>query len=90
MDKIKLSEIIKNKRMIIHTHTEEEAKALCKIFDELGLKWCDEESYLKITSWKTYNNRTCYYPSEGQFGHTDFYFERHYQVIEIEDIDLEK
>ena len=90
MNKIKLSEVIQNKKMVIHTPLEDQAKALCKRLDELGLKWIDGESYLKITSFKTYNNKTCYSPREGQFGTTDFHLEHHYQVIEFADIDLEK
>lgn len=90
MDRIKLSEIIKNKSMIIHTTKEEQAKALCKRLDELGRKWSNGNSYLEDTNWSVLQEKTCYSPNSNGFGNVNWFANSCIQVIEFADIDLEK
>lgn len=90
MTKIKLSEIIANERVVIHTQKEEQAKELCKRFDTLGRKWRSGKSYLENNYWKIYKGKTCYCPHNRTYGDTEFYKNSEYEIIKIKNVDLEK
>ena len=83
--KIKLSEIIKNKKMVIHTPTEKQANALLKELDKRGLKWCGGDSYSLL---KYCGENTFYRPFAGTYGWVNHHCP--YQVIEFEDVDFER
>lgn len=87
--KIKLSEIIKNEKMVIYIPKEKQAKELCRKLNELGYVWHNLNSYLAYTNWNGYQRRTCYHIYNGTFGSTEYFLKNHCQVIEFENIDLE-
>ena len=51
----------------IHCETEEQAKAICKLMHEAGLKWRGGQNYLHLTHYYTYTTETCYFPIDGQY-----------------------
>ena len=88
--KTKLSEIIKNDKMVIHTPLEEQANTLLKEFDRRGLTWLSVNSYLSYTKWEEYKKDTCYRPSKGMFGLYDDLADNGFQIIEFDDVDFER
>ena len=51
----------------IHCETEEQAKAICKLMHEAGLKWCNGKTYLYYNDYNSYKSETCYIPKEGTY-----------------------
>lgn len=56
---------------VIHCPTILEAKAICRLMDEAGLKWNSGSSY-DITNWTGYKERTYYYPLKGWYGDVQY------------------
>lgn len=67
----------------VHCKTEEEAKDFCRKMHEHGLKWCDGDSCLEITRWKTYEEDTVYY-SKGTYGRKTKAKENNRKIIKWE------
>ena len=95
--KYKLSELIKQDKIAIHTPTEENANALLNTLDRLGHTWCNFE---KLTSsnneYQRYGKNTCYATSIRHNGKTyieycslSFYRKIGREIVEFADIDLE-
>lgn len=72
------------KEIVIHCPTELLAKLLLKSFDKKGLKWSNEESYLKKSYWDDYEQDTCYNPDKGAYCSLKFYKSYGYQIISAE------
>lgn len=52
----------------IHCETEEQAKAICKLMHEAGLKWYNGETYLYCNNYNiSFKSETCYIPIEGTY-----------------------
>ena len=52
----------------IHCETEEQAKAICKLMHEAGLKWYNGETYLYCNNYNiSFKLETCYIPIEGTY-----------------------
>lgn len=76
---------------VIHPTSKEEAKELLNIFDDLGLKWCNGNSYLDEDSYNEDSDNigddTCYWPTDGTncnlqyFIDEDMHIYRAYEVI---------
>ena len=68
----------------IHCPTLQLAKKVLDIFNDLGLKWCTNVSYIKCTNWDNYENNTVYYPTAGTFSSLQFAQEEGYKIISAE------
>ena len=75
-NKLKISE---NTR--IHCPTLELAKQVLNIFNDLGLKWNTDRSYIKHHNWDRYKDKTVYYPIEGVFSYLQFAQDENYKII---------
>lgn len=69
----------------IHCPTLELAKQILNIFNDLGLKWCTNVSYIKCINWDNYENNTVYYPTAGTFSSLQFAQEEGYKIISAEE-----
>ncbi len=78
--KLKISE-----KTCIHCPTEELAKHVLSIFNQLGLKWCNGKSYIICTNWDNHKEDTIYYPFEGEFSSLKFADLTGYKVISAEE-----
>lgn len=65
---------------VIHCETEEEAKAICKLFHEAGKRWGDGNSYLDFAGWHVFGGNTCY-SSYGQFCNKEHYLSEGKTII---------
>lgn len=75
----------------IHPTSKEEAKELLKIFDDIGLKWCNGVSYLDEDDYNEDPHdegaETCYYPMDGTHCNLQYFIDermdiyRAYEVI---------
>ena len=68
----------------IHCETEEQAKAICKLMHEAGLKWHGGDSYLEKNKYSFYKSETCYFPAEQQFANFNFYKQNNYTIYKAE------
>lgn len=56
----------------IHTPTQEISDKLRKKLDELGLKWCDGQSYVKWSFYHFHKEQTFIFPYHGTFANKDY------------------
>lgn len=56
----------------IHCETEEQAKAICKLMHEAGLKWNSGDSYLSKNNYDSYKSETCYFPKSGEYSDLNY------------------
>ena len=69
----------------IHCETEEQAKAICKLMHEAGLKWRFGNSYLENTYYyEDYKSETCYFPADRQYADLDYAKEENYTIYKAE------
>ena len=68
----------------IHCETEEQAKAICKLMHEAGLKWMFGDSYLSRNNYDEYKSETCYNPKKGQYAKFNFYKQNNYTIYKAE------
>lgn len=71
---------------VIHAPTEEIANKLCKKFDELGLKWIGEKSYLNENRWRYFEKNMCYRPNTGGYCERDWYKKSGFPIYTIENL----
>lgn len=74
----------KENRIAVHCKTEEEAKDFCRKMHEHGMEWGSGISYLELTNYETYRERTCYY-GDGEFSGYDFPERYNYKILEWSD-----
>ena len=87
-NKITLREFWGNKELLgIHCDTLEKANMLSKAFDNMGIKWRNDKSYLENNNWIDYKKDTVYY-NDGSYTHLTFSEENNHIVYEFEDVDL--
>lgn len=65
---------------VIHVETEEQANELCKLFDSLGLKWFNKDSYILDNGWGFHKKDTCYNPREGTLSSLEYYQWKSYTI----------
>lgn len=70
---------------VIHCKTLQEARALLKIFDSLGLTWTYAKSYLTETKWESYKENTCYCPKSGTYSSLKYFTDNGYTVYQASD-----
>lgn len=58
----------KNKNVVMHCSTKEEAEDFCKVMHEAGKRWCDGEIYLNNTEWEEFKGETCYNFNSDSYG----------------------
>ena len=94
--KYKLSELIQQDKIAIHTPTEENANTLLNALDRLGYKWWSLEKLTSCNEYQRYGQNTCYATSIWLNGRTyieycclSFCKNNRYTTVEFDDIDLE-
>ena len=69
----------------IHCETEEQAKAICKLMHEAGLKWYNDETYIYYNNYNiSYKSETCYIPIEGTYCNLKYAKASHYKIYKAE------
>lgn len=74
----------KNNKIAVHCKTEEEAKDFCNQMHEHGMKWTDGDSYLGVTYWERYRDKTCY-NNRGGYTPYGYYEKEKYKILEWSD-----
>lgn len=94
--KYKLSELIKQDKIAIHTPTEENANALLKALYRLGYEGWTFDKLTSSNEYQRYGQNTCYAPLRWLNGKTYieccslyFYGKIGREIVEFTDIDLE-
>ena len=76
---MKLTDI--TEKQVVHCATEEEAKRICKLAHDNGLKWDNGYSYLEVNYWEEYKEQTCYDFNIDAFADIKFHKQRGYEII---------
>lgn len=74
----------KENRIAVHCKTEEEAVDFCKQMHEHGMRWCNDESFLKTTEYAMHEEKTCYSGS-GTIGSFAYFIGKGYKILEWSD-----
>ena len=74
----------KDNKIAVHCKTEEEAKDFCRQMHEHGMRWCDDESFLKATEYAIHEEKTCYSGS-GMIGSFAYFIGKGYKILEWSD-----
>lgn len=88
MNKITLKEFWSSENKIaIHCKTEEEANELLKVFDKLGQRWVNGQSYIGINHWEEEKENTCY-DNTNCTSRFKWYKANDFKIYEFEDVNL--
>ena len=90
MYKITLTEIIQDKKAVIHTPTFEQDKTLREELHKRGLKWRVGSSYVQFSNYETYENETCLNPCLGLYGDIDGAKALRFTIHKFAEVDLTK
>ena len=71
-------------KIAVHCKTEEEAKDFCRQMHEHGMRWCNDESFLKATEYAIHEEKTCYSGS-GTIGSFAYFIGKGYKILEYGD-----
>ena len=74
-----------NEYEVIHCSTFEEAKAICKLMHEAGLRWSDGDSYKRSNEWEVFEEKTCYRPNVGFFESIEYCKKEGYKIYPASD-----
>ena len=74
--------------LAIHTPTKEQAEILTKVFDKMGEKWADGDSYLDKDYWDSYKENTAY-SNDRRYANVGYYKVKG-TVYEFNEVDMEK
>lgn len=74
----------KDNKIAVHCKTEEEAKDFCRQMHGQGMKWRNEESYLKNTNYYMHNEGMCYC-GDGEWSSLDIAENYNYKILEWSD-----
>ena len=74
----------KDNKIAVHCKTEEEAKDFCRQMHEHGMRWCNDESFLKATEYAIHEEKTCYSGS-GTIGSFAYFIGKGYKILEYGD-----
>lgn len=74
----------KDNKIAVNCKTEEEAKDFCRQMHEHGMRWCDDESFLKATEYAIHEEKTCYSGS-GTIGSFAYFIGKGYKILEWSD-----
>lgn len=74
----------KKNHIAVRCKTKKEADDFLKAMDAHGLKWCDGQSYLKVSEWRGYKEDTAY-SNQGEYCRFTYYQNHNYTVLEWSD-----
>ena len=86
-----LLERTKSEKIVVHTPTEEQAKALLTELDKKGYKWINGVKLTTRTCYEVYKEDTCYSLELGNtiyYSSFTWYQSESYTIIEFKDIDF--
>lgn len=76
----------KNKRVVMHCKTKEEAISFCKEMHNAGLKWANNLEYVSDNLWDVEKEKMCYDFNNGEYSDIDYYKQEGYEILEFSDI----
>lgn len=76
---MKLTDLTENQA--VHCATKEEAKRICKIAHDNGLKWNTGRTYIGENNWEEYKEETCYNFNLNVFESLYYYKKEGYEII---------
>ena len=74
----------KDNKIAVHCKTEIEAENFCRKMHEHGMRWCNDESFLKTTEYAMHEEKTCYSGS-GTIGSFAYFIGKGYKILEWSD-----
>ena len=86
-----LLERSKSKKIVVHTPTEEQAKALLTELDKNGYTWCGGDKLTTRTNYEVYKEDTCYALEPNNtiyYSLFTWYQSESYTIIEFNDINF--
>lgn len=75
----------KDKNVCMHCKTEEEAEDFRRVMDAAGLSWSSGISYLVMSCFGNYKNRTCYFFNDGTYSDDKYAKTEGYTILEWSD-----
>lgn len=75
----------KDKKVVMHCSTREEAKNFCKVMHEAGKRWRFGNYYSSTTYWEKYEKETCYDFNEDLFSDLSYFKAKNYIILEWSD-----
>ena len=75
----------KDKKVVMHCSTREEAEDFCRVMHGAGKRWDSGDYYSSITYWERYEKETCYNFNRGLFGDLSFFKANNYIILEWSD-----
>lgn len=69
----------------MHCNTEEKAKTFLKFLHRCGKNWISGNSYIVKTSWKLYEENTCYEFNTGTYCNLEYSKQKEYTILEFDD-----
>ena len=69
--------------LVVNCKTFELSQEFRELADKFGYKWCTGASYVDVSEWLDYKERTCYELHQGMYASTDSYREHGYKVVEF-------
>ena len=74
------------KNIVICVNYKKDAIELLEKFNELKLKWWNNDSYLYSNNWDDYQEKTCYKPSTGEFARREFWWMNQNVILKYKDV----
>lgn len=72
----------KDKKVVMHCSTREEAEDFCRVMHEAGKKWDSGREYISVTHWSNNKENICYNFNTNSYYYRDFYIENGYIILE--------
>lgn len=72
-------------KYVMHCKTEEEAEVFCRYLDSIGRRWDSGNSYFSENFWDKYEESTCYEFNAGRYTDKQYFEEKGYTILEMED-----
>ena len=73
--------------LVVNCKTFELSQEFRELADKFGYKWCTGASYIDVSEWLEYKDRTCYELHQGMYASTDRYKEYGYKVVEFDGLE---
>lgn len=75
----------KNKKVVMHCKTKEEAEAFCEEMDKAGLTWHLGHKYSEFNYFGEHKQNTCYHFNRGVYGNIEDYIKMGFKILEYSD-----
>ena len=76
-----------NRKVVMHTETEEQSLIFRTFLDAQGKNWCGGESYLEESNFDIYASNTCYAFNKGEYCDYKYYKTHGYTILNFSDFE---